>query len=294
MSHALLALIMASMMREAPGLSDKKLYSSSAMATAQIEGKQHYDELERQGALGIVRRTRIRGRLADGVPMKSGEKMVHLIRHGQGFHNLLGDLYRDFGKTVDSTGADKSGNPYVRPEIEDSPLTAVGRQQAKALRPTTRALEDIELVVLSPLQRAAQTAALACPHLKEVVPWIGHPLVQETSGVNVCDRRRDRSEIADDFPWVEWGRLETERDEFFDAEKREPARSVSDRGYDSMRWVRERPEKEILVATHSAWLFTLLNTVIEAESADLSSWFLTGELRSVIVSFEDRTGTDDL
>ena len=163
-------LIMASMMREAPALADKKLYSASAMATAQIEGKQHYDELERQGVLGIVRKTRIRGRLADGVPMKEGEKMLHLIRHGQGFHNLLGDLYRDFGKTVDSTGGDKSGNPYVRPEIEDSPLTAVGRQQAKALRPTTKALTGIELVVLSPLQRAAQTAALAMPHLKDLVP----------------------------------------------------------------------------------------------------------------------------
>ena len=45
-----------------------------------------------------------------------------------------------------------------------------------------------------------------------------------------------------------------------------------------MRWVRARPESEIIVATHSAWLFTLLNTVIEADSADLSSWFLTGEL----------------
>ena len=72
-----------------------------------------YDELERQGVLGIIRKTRIRGRLADGVPMREGEKMLHLIRHGQGFHNLLGDLYRDFGKTVDSTGGDKSGNPYV-------------------------------------------------------------------------------------------------------------------------------------------------------------------------------------
>ena len=62
---------MASMMREAPALADKKLYSASAMATAQIEGKQHYDELERQGVLGIIRKTRIRGRLADGVPSPS-------------------------------------------------------------------------------------------------------------------------------------------------------------------------------------------------------------------------------
>ena len=36
-----------------------------------------------------------------------------------------------------------------------------------------------------------------------------------------------------------------------------------------MRWVRARPESEIIVATHSAWLFTLLNTVIEADSSDL-------------------------
>ena len=63
--------IMASMMREAPALADKKLYSASAMATAQIEGKQHYDELERQGVLGIVRKTRIRGRLADGAPCRA-------------------------------------------------------------------------------------------------------------------------------------------------------------------------------------------------------------------------------
>jgi hypothetical protein len=61
-----------------------------------------------------------------------------------------------------------------------------------------------------------------------------------------------------------------------------------------MRWVRARPESEIIVATHSAWLFTLLNTVIEADSADLASWFLTGELRSVIVSFEDRASPEEL
>ena len=78
---------------------------------------------------------------------------------GQGFHNLLGDLYRDFGRTVDSTGQDTDDNPYTRPEIEDSPLTAVGRAQARGLRATVRALGGIELVVASPLRRAIETAA---------------------------------------------------------------------------------------------------------------------------------------
>ena len=108
--------------------------------------------------------------------------------------------------------------------------------------------------MLSPLQRAAQTAALAMPHLKDLVPWIGHPWSRRLRGSTWPDRRRDRSEIQDDFPWVEWGRLDSEKDEFFDPDERESARSVSDRGYDFMRWCELDPESEIIVATHSAWL----------------------------------------
>mmetsp|Transcript_10347 Transcript_10347/g.31825 ORF Transcript_10347/g.31825 Transcript_10347/m.31825 type:complete len:327 (+) Transcript_10347:179-1159(+) len=282
----------ASMAALAPG--DASLYSASAVRTAQIEGQQHYDELERQGVLNIRRDVVVRARAPDGRPLEENEKMVHLIRHGQGFHNLLGDLYRDFGAAVDSTGREAEGSPYVRPEIEDSPLTAVGRAQAKALRVETKLLDGIDLVVLSPLQRAAQTAALAMPHLRHGrrVPWVGLPSVQETSGVNVCDRRRDRQEIVEDFPWVDWTALMTERDMFFDPDERESARSVSDRGYDFAVWLRARPEKEIVVATHSAWLFTFLNTVARCADPDLAGWFLTGELRSVVLSFEDWILTD--
>lgn len=268
---------------------DSKFYSASAMKTAQIEGDQHYEELKRAGVLNIRRGVIIRARAPDGLPLKGEERIVHLIRHGQGFHNLLGDLYRDFGRTVDSTGGDGvgEGNPYTRPEIVDSPLTAVGRDQAKGLRVATRALSGIKLVVVSPLQRAVQTAALAMPHLKHKVPWVGHPAVQETSGKNTCDRRRDRSEIKDDFPWVDWSLLRSEVDDVFDPAQREAWRSVSDRAYDFLLWLRERPEREVAVATHSAWLFTLLNTVVKCDQDRLATWFLTGELRTVILSFED-------
>lgn len=267
---------------------DSKLYSASAMATAKIEGEQHYAELKAQQVLDIRRAVIIRAHSPDGTPLKKGQKVLHLIRHGQGFHNLLGDLYRDFGKTVDSTGSDDGvGNPYARPEIMDSPLTQIGREQAKGLRIQTKMLEGIELVVVSPLQRAAQTAALGMPHLKRRVPWIGHPMVQETSGRNVCDRRRDKVEIKDDFPWVNWDLVTSEQDTAFDYDKRESARSVSDRGYNFLLWLRERPEEEIVVATHSAWLFTLLNTVIKTNHPDLATWFLTGELRTIIIEYED-------
>lgn len=273
---------------------DSRYYSESAVATAKIEGAQHYEELEKQGVLSIARSVVIRGRAPDGRPLKKNEKLLHLIRHGQGFHNLLGDVYRDFGATVDSTGGEGPGvNPYARPEIADSPLTAVGREQAKALRRHAMALEGAECVVVSPLQRAVQTAALGLPHLKRRVDWIGHPLVQETSGVNVCDRRRDKEEIAEDFPWVRWDLVTTETDEAFSFEKRESARAVSDRGYEFLLWLKHAtPYDNVVVATHSAWLFTLLNTVIRCDG-DLANWFLTGELRSIIVSYEETESDAD-
>ena len=46
-----------------------------------------------------------------------------------------GDIYRDFGRSVDSTGASLTDSPYVRPELLDPPLTALGRDQVKSLRP---------------------------------------------------------------------------------------------------------------------------------------------------------------
>ena len=72
---------------------DSRYYSESAVATAKIEGAQHYEELEKQGVLSIARSVVIRGRAPDGKPLKKNEKLLHLIRHGQGFHNLLGDVY---------------------------------------------------------------------------------------------------------------------------------------------------------------------------------------------------------
>mmetsp|Transcript_8067 Transcript_8067/g.24115 ORF Transcript_8067/g.24115 Transcript_8067/m.24115 type:complete len:349 (+) Transcript_8067:112-1158(+) len=271
---------------------DSRMHSASAMATARIEGDQHYAELQRQGVLNIKRQIVIKGRTPDGSPLEDNEKLVHLVRHGQGFHNLLGDLYRDFGRTVDSTGQDTDDNPYTRPEIEDSPLTAVGRAQARGLRTTVQMLPGIELVVASPLRRAIETAAIGFQSLRKRVKWIGHPGCQETSGVNICDRRRPASEIREDFPWVDWRLLKDEHDMFFDPDRRESARSVSDRAYSFMLWLRDRGEREIAVATHSAWLFTLLNTVVDCRESDLSNWFLTGELRSVIISWTDRDEMD--
>lgn len=70
--------------------------------------------------------------------------MLILIRHGQSTSNVAGLLA---GRL-------------------DTPLTDVGRDQARALAP---ALVDVALAYTSPLSRARETAALAMPHLSATV-----------------------------------------------------------------------------------------------------------------------------
>lgn len=70
--------------------------------------------------------------------------MLILIRHGQSTANLEGLLA---GRL-------------------DTPLTDVGRDQARALEPSLR---DVDVVITSPLSRARDTAALALPHVAATV-----------------------------------------------------------------------------------------------------------------------------
>lgn len=70
--------------------------------------------------------------------------MIHLIRHGQSTSNAQNILV---GRG-------------------DTPLSELGRQQAKALRPY---MDGVVEVWSSPLQRARETAALALPHFEAKV-----------------------------------------------------------------------------------------------------------------------------
>ena len=50
------------------------------------------------------------------------------------------------------------------------------------------------------------------------------------------------------------------------------------------------PQKEIVVGSHSAWLYSLFNIVLEVDEADkhtLQPMFVTGELRSVLLTIHD-------
>jgi len=219
-------------------------------------------------------------------------KVVHFVRHGQGFHNLLADIYTQSGVKWSNHVASAS-NPYAQIEVLDAPLTHKGRLQAAQLSDQVQRLKSLhgplELVVSSPNCRALMTAVVAfdsCNGSKDC-KWLVHEMVREEHGVHLCDQRRPKSQQAREFSMFDFTLLESENDALFNPTRRESKLEVGERVYKFMEWLSERPEKHVAITSHSAWLMTLFNGVVDCkDNESLKSWFQTGEMRSVKLKFK--------
>jgi broad specificity phosphatase PhoE len=181
-------------------------------------------------------------------------RILHVVRHAQGTHNV-DQKYRD-------------------PRNHDARLTGFGEQQCEALSRTPAAIEaqrSASLVVTSPLTRCVQTALLSFPDIarREEVPFVALECIRETVNF-ACDGRRRRSEIAADFPRVNfsaddgvgdedelWARYENlcGPTSAHDGHREScDLPSVADRGRAFFAWLRRRPEREAIVSSHSAFL----------------------------------------
>eukprot|EP00808_Paulinella_micropora_P015602 g16471.t1 len=259
----------------------------SAATTDQIHSRQHLQLLMDNGLLGKQRKVIIRAYPYNPLkPIKPGQKVLHFIRIGQAYHNLLADLYREMGRDFDRTGDIAFNSPWIREEVRDAPITDVGRKQALNLHFTHEdMLSLVQMVVVSPLTRSVQTALAVFGRnvQSKAVPLIAHPDVTETRGLNLCNKRLPLSELRITCPNVDWSLVQYEEDIYWTESRRESPLSVSERCYKFMLWIRQRKEQNIAVVTHAGWLFTLLNTVLTTDYPHLQKWFKTGEIRVTAV-----------
>ena len=229
----------------------------------------------------------------------SSTKIIHFQRHGQGFHNLICDIWREKGLPIDFDSSDPDLNPVIRQEFLDPPLTETGRQQCMDKREQCSLLNP-ELVIVSPLARCIETAKLSFQdHIPEDynnnnanIPWVSHEGCREELGLLVGNKRRPLSSIKRDHPFIDFSPIKHDEDVLWDeygTTRRETLLEKSERIYEFLvDFVQEREEKEIAIVCHSAYLFTLLNAVMDIEEEDLRYWFLTSEVRSMRVRFEKR------
>lgn len=241
-------------------------------------------------------------------------KIIHLVRHGQGFHNVAGEVTQEL---------------YCDETYFDAHLTARGWQQAgdlKAHAKTSDARIKPEIVIVSPLMRAMQTAAAAFgggkwqegdttaqlmtegSEQKEIsaahsaiaqseVPFVAFELCREHIGKHPCDRRRPLEEYRKKFPGIDFSNVLNEDDIYWKAGQRESDADIAKRGIEFLQWLSNRPETEIAVVSHSGFLRCMLSNFDGAGSKsvrdDMRRLFANCELRTVVLGAAESEGNLD-
>ncbi|KAL1514784.1 hypothetical protein AB1Y20_003870 [Prymnesium parvum] len=223
-------------------------------------------------------------------------KLLHFVRHAQGFHNVDPSVIRS------AAGL-------------DARLTPEGCEQCEALHRLTAELRP-ELVVSSPLTRTLQTAerCFGPQRALAAAPLLAVEDVRETVNF-LCDARRSRTEIAADFPdadfsccphdvdpiWSHYEAIHGSQDDFPKLRESADLGHLAARARAALTWLAARPEKEIVIVSHQAFFWNTFNMVPGRANAhlpalydfggdqQLADWMCTGfancECRSVLADF---------
>eukprot|EP01062_Namystynia_karyoxenos_P041970 TRINITY_DN3064_c0_g1_i1.p1 TRINITY_DN3064_c0_g1~~TRINITY_DN3064_c0_g1_i1.p1 ORF type:complete len:461 (+),score=82.56 TRINITY_DN3064_c0_g1_i1:88-1470(+) len=229
---------------------------------------------------GVVPVSRVRAMGMKEAPDGSNVKFVHFMRHGEG--------------TSNSAARDKGHSEYKSRHWKDARLTRQGRDQALDVEAYVRNSDlKVDVLLVSPLRRAAVTGCIAFYsriHDHPEVPIIAHEMLRERCHGNPCDQRVTRTELEMEVPVVDYSLID-EQDPMAGrvGEQGEKWEDTAERARKWLHWVSERPEKDIAVATHSAFLLVLFRLILDT-TGDMREWFETGELRSVALVFPEDGG----
>jgi broad specificity phosphatase PhoE len=231
-------------------------------------------------------------------PILPNSKVLHFIRHGQGYHNLIEEIAiasgAIFTDVADYETAVRERRFYLKPELQDPPLTARGYADARLLQ-AMNAIISPELIIASPLKRATQTILTAFSDQitgPSQIPVIALECCREQFGLYYSDMRSDVSQYIIEFPSINYEHITEDRDALWNPTERESMLAMCQRQEDFLDFVWNAPQKDIAVGTHSAWLYSLFNVVLDVEEADaavLQPMFKTGELRSVVLTWQQES-----
>jgi broad specificity phosphatase PhoE len=193
----------------------------------------------------------------------------HFVRHAEGVHNVAGSISYD---------------NYKLEEFYDAVLTENGINQCKNLSKKcleSRVLDDIDLLVVSPMRRTLQTASFAFPGLLSKANWIALDEIREQTGLHPCDRRHPISQLSRGFGHVDFSFVAADHDPLYGLYNnvREPEEAVCERAKNFLRWLEAREEKNIIVVTHSGFLKVLFDQVLDVDHEE-RIFYSNCELRS--------------
>lgn len=173
---------------------------------------------------------------------------------------------------------------YKKESLKDARLDQTGRQQATTLGARIReARMVVDVVLTSPLTRTLETASLMFSD--GGVPMVAVELCREAHGGHPCDQRRSITEIAAEFPHVDFTGVDTDLDTWHNPDCRETVREVAVRCDKFLAVLRARPERNIVVVSHGVFLETLLNRcgLLCTDDTVRMRRFENAEMRSIVL-----------
>jgi len=198
-------------------------------------------------------------------------KDVWILRHGQATHNPRAEAAKAAGCSFE-----EFFELMRQDDSLDSPLTELGRQQARAVHDQYGhwlRQSRLQLIVSSPLSRALETADRAFPHNSHnnqcldntnnsngedmMARRICYENFREINGVLKNAQRRSVPELQQLFPaWNFADYLESMEDSSWNEDELESREACRERGYQGFRWLFwERPETRILLVAHGGILY---------------------------------------
>lgn len=193
--------------------------------------------------------------------------IIHCVRHAQGVHNLC----------------------TANHVIHDPLLTQLGHEQCAKLRENFPRHAEVDLVTASPLRRTIYTALESFGPVFDSHPGtklIALPDVQETSDVP-CDTGSDPSVLKEEFAGKP-----VDLDMVYEGWNNKTGRfaptnkALKERALAARRWLKARPEKEIIVVTHGGYLHYFTDDWEDSSQYQGTGWTNT-EYRTYTFSEED-------
>ncbi|KAI2639072.1 phosphoglycerate mutase-like protein [Hypomontagnella submonticulosa] len=199
---------------------------------------------------------------------KTVYKLVYVIRHGEGYHNVK---EAQVGRHAwEGQWARLDGDGTI--SWSDATLTEKDSAQNGAGVPPPQRLYT------SPLTRCLQTTSYAYAGVP-FKPIIREGL-RERNGVHTCDRRSPRSWIRNNFPGFHIGRDLTENDDLWKPDQRETMEGVQGRVKAVLDEIFSNETKTIISITAHSGLVRALYSVVGHRGV----WVAAGAMVPVLIS----------
>ena len=171
-------------------------------------------------------------------------KELFCIRHGTSEHN---NAYFVIGEAAFN-------------EYEDSKLLPSGYTQAQQLGRDWKKINEMDLVIVSPLSRTLETATQIFKG-KNVQIIALDCLIEFPQHQHLCNKRISKETLKEKYPHVNFDRIAN--DLYWDSEKEESYETLKERVSFSKQWISMRNEYKIAIVSHSSYLSEFMNEKID-------------------------------